>query len=60
MRVLDYSLIESDDRDEFVLAVAKACREDGWFPSGGICVTVEPGALISLVYYAQALVKYGP
>lgn len=64
MKVIDYSLIESDSHEEIVQEVAKVCREEGWFPSGGIHVTVwhEPDAKpprTPAFHYAQALVKYG-
>jgi hypothetical protein len=74
MKVIDYSLIESDSHAELVEAVAEACRTDGWFPSGGVCIWVVPPRLTSTdagpgysptyseltTHYAQALVKYGP
>lgn len=67
VKVIDYSLIQSDDQTELVEAAAKACREDNWYPCGGICVWFQPvtteehafGAHAK-THYAQALVKYGP
>lgn len=70
MRIYDYSLIESDQHDEFVLAVAKAMAD--WQPLGGVCVWFEPARITAtnecnyvgtaggIVHYAQAMVKYAP
>lgn len=69
MKVVDYSIIESDNSGELVEQTAALCRDEGWFPCGGICVWYEPArrpdelgfsGVCGVVHYAQALVKYGP
>lgn len=59
MKVIDYSLIESDSHEEIVQEVTRVCREEGWVPSGGICVWLDQTDLNWVPHYAQALVKYG-
>lgn len=70
MKIIDYSLIESDQHDELVEAVCAAMTE-GWQPLGGVCVWFEPVRVTAtneqnfvetaggIVRYVQALVKYG-
>lgn len=67
MRVIDYSIIESDNHAELVEAVLQTCRENHWVPCGGVCVWFEPGrrpdelgysGASGIVHYVQALVKY--
>jgi len=64
VKAIDYSLIESDDHEEFVQEVFRKCTTEGWVPAGGVCVWFRPGRPSELVlndgttHYAQALVKY--
>jgi hypothetical protein len=69
MKLIDYSLIESDRHDELVEAVCRAIT-DGWTPCGGVCVWFEPPPTVttetnyamnarrSIVHYVQAMVRY--
>lgn len=60
VRVIDYSIIESDSHAELVEAVVEACTRHDWQPQGGICVWEEQFADkgANIIHYAQALVKY--
>jgi hypothetical protein len=69
MKIVGYSLLESDNYEEFVTEVARLCTEEGWFPSGGVCIWFEPpgprqpddpaNPIKGTTHYAQALVQYG-
>ncbi|WP_417942880.1 hypothetical protein [Flavobacterium sp. RS13.1] len=56
-KIADYIIVEFESKENLRLEVLNKIKE-GYFPLGGVSMSVDSGELTVFKYFAQAMVKY--
>lgn len=56
-KITDYIIVEFESKELLQFEVLNKIKE-GYFPLGGVSMSVDSGELSAFKYFAQAMVKY--